>query len=226
MSETANTLIKASLRLIGAIATGETPTASEMDDGLEALQFMLRNWSSRGIRIPYYTRVSATFNGSTYYTIGSGGDIDTTRPSLIVAAESTDYPIKITDFNTYQLLSISDSGAGDCEYIWYNPSYPLGYIYPWPLSSETITLTCLVPMTEPATIAATVSFPPEYDDAIKYNLAIRLAPEYEREPSRAVVGIANETMTAIENNNFASQIKVMRPEILKLATARYDIDRY
>ena len=226
MSETASTLIKASLRLAGVIATGETPTASEMDDGLEALQFMLRNWSSRGIRIPYYTRVSATLDGSASYTIGSGGDINTTRPLSIVSAESADYPIKITDFNTYQLLSVSDSGAGDCEYIWYNPSYPLGYIYPWPLSSETITLTCQVPLTDPTVLTSSIAFPPEYDEAIKYNLAVRLAPEYEKEPSRLVLGMAMETLAAIETNNFASQIKVMRPEILKLATARYDIDSY
>jgi hypothetical protein len=49
MSETAQTLIKAALRTIGAIAMGETPTADEMTEGLEALKFMLRHWSNKNI---------------------------------------------------------------------------------------------------------------------------------------------------------------------------------
>ena len=53
MSETANTIIKAALRAIGAIATGETPTDAEMQDGLEALKFMLRTWSDDNIRLYY-----------------------------------------------------------------------------------------------------------------------------------------------------------------------------
>ena len=100
MSETAQTLIKAALRSIGVIAVGETPTADEMANGLEALWFMLRNLSSKNINIYAITRQAAVFNGSEYYTIGSGGDIDTTWPVEIMSAETTEYPIEIIDFKT------------------------------------------------------------------------------------------------------------------------------
>ena len=223
MSETAQTLIKAALRSIGVIATGETPTSEELADGLEALKFMLRSWSAKNINIFALTRQAATLNGASSYTIGSGGTINTTRPVKILSAESADYPIEMIDFATYQRLNLSNS-SGYCEKMWYNPLYPLGFIYPWPLSSEAITLNCLTPLTDPTAITTSITFPPEYDEAIKYNLAIRLAPEYQRNVSKEVVAIATESLKTLQSNNFGSQMTVVRPEIIKIAYPKYDID--
>jgi len=223
MSETAQTLIKRSLRLIGAIATGETPTADELAEGLEALRMMLRNWSSRNINIYGITQQSVSLTGATSYTIGSGGTIATTRPVDILSATGANYSIEMIDYSTYQRLNLA-GGGGECEKIWYNPLYPLGYLYPWPLSSETITLDCLMPLSDPTAITTSISFPPEYDDAIVYNLALRLAPEYEADPSGVIIGLAADTLKALETRNFANSMKVVRPEILKLATARWNID--
>ena len=74
MSETAQTLIKAALRSIGAIATGETPTAAEMADGLESMKLMFRSWSAKNIRLYYTKQETLTMGGASSYTIGSGGD--------------------------------------------------------------------------------------------------------------------------------------------------------
>ena len=59
MSETAQTLIKAALRVVGAYASGETPEASMTNDGFEALKLMLRNWSAKNIRL-YYTKTDTS----------------------------------------------------------------------------------------------------------------------------------------------------------------------
>ena len=84
---TAQELIKAALRAVGAIPTGETPTASELADGLEALQIMLRSWAAEGLLIYAYTEDTHTLTaGDGEYSIGSGGDIDTTRPERIESA--------------------------------------------------------------------------------------------------------------------------------------------
>ena len=140
MSETAQTLIKAALRSIGAIATGETPTSAELDEGLEALQFMLRNWSSRNIRLFYTETDTVSLGGSYTYTIGSGGDVDTVRPSAIRGAWTTDGIVKIIDEAFYRHLRASDIAGSPVAYLWYNPEYPLGVLNPWPLTSETMYL--------------------------------------------------------------------------------------
>jgi hypothetical protein len=224
MSETANTIIKGALRALGAIATGETPTASEMQDGLEALQMMLRNWSAKNLKIPYITFQAAVFDGSDYYTIGPGGDIDTVRPVAILGGEAVSYPLKMIDFNDYQTKALGPD-PGMLQYLWYNPVFPLGELYVWGLTSEPVLLNCLNALTDPTAITDSMAFPPEYDEAIKWNLAVRLAPEYGKEASQTVIGLAAVALFALETRNFANQINAVKPEIIKLANSRYNIDR-
>lgn len=224
MSETAQTLIKAALRVISAIATGETPTAAELADGLEALKFMLRNWSAHNLRLYYTTQESLSMDGSEYYTIGSGGNLNTVRPASIRGAWTSDGPVKIVDEARYRQVRHLSLAGGICEYLWYSSEYTLGKLYPWPQVSGTLYLDTLKPLTDPSTISTSVAFPPEYDDAIKWNLAVRLAPEYEKEASQTVLSLAASTLHALETRNFAQQIDAAVPELIRLANAKYDID--
>src|SRR5512147_1496952 len=101
MSETAATLIKSSLRVIGAFAPGETPPNHEIQDGLQAMKSMLRSWSARNLRLYFTTQESHALTGAAFYTIGTGGDWNTVRPVSIRSAyvrDSTtqaDTPVKI-----------------------------------------------------------------------------------------------------------------------------------
>ncbi len=52
---TARSVIKSSLRLISAIAVGETPTAEEATDGLETLNDMLHSWALHGVELDHTT---------------------------------------------------------------------------------------------------------------------------------------------------------------------------
>ncbi len=48
---TALDVIKRSMRIIGALSDGENPTAEQAADGLTALQAMLGEWETRGVRL-------------------------------------------------------------------------------------------------------------------------------------------------------------------------------
>ena len=48
---TALDLIRRSMRLMGALAEGEVPTAEQAQDGLVSLQAMLGDWETRGVRL-------------------------------------------------------------------------------------------------------------------------------------------------------------------------------
>lgn len=222
MSETAQTIIKAALRSIGAIATGETPTAAELDDGLEAMQLMLRSWSASNIRLYYSDTDTVTLNGSEYYTIGSGGTVNTARPTQIRGAYTSDNIVNIIDEAKYRYLRVGNNG-GSVEYLWYSPEYPLGYLYPWPLDSSTLYLYSVKPLTDPTTITTSIEFPPQYDDAIKWNLAVRLAPEYGKEPSQVVAALAMSTLHVLETLNFSMKIPEARVDVISIPSA-YNID--
>ncbi len=222
MSETANTLIKAALRSIGAIATGETPTDAEMQDGLEALQFMFRSWSAKNIRLYYTEQDTVSLSGTETYTIGDGGTINTVRPSSIRGARISNGIVKIIDEAMYRHQRASQS-VGTVEYLWYNPEYPLGILNFWPLDSETVYLDSLKELTDPTDLTSSVAFPTEYDDAIKWNLAVRLAPEYGKEASPTIVALAISTLSALETRNFAEQMNSSRLEIIRI-TNKYNIE--
>ena len=223
MSENAQTLIKAALRSIGAIATGETPTDDEIQDGFEAMKLMLRSWSARNIRLYYTKQESVAMTGATSYSIGDSGDINTVRPTSIRGAWTDVRPVKIITEDRYRSIRMS-SGSGDVEYLWYSPENPLGLLYPWPKGGTTLYIDSLKPLTEPGDVTTDLTFPPEYEDAIKWNLAVRLAPEYEKNPSQIVVGLAVSTLKALETVNFANQINAIRTEPIRLSHARYNID--
>lgn len=228
MSETALTLIKAALRVVGGYAPGETPTTAETTDALEALKFMLRHWSAKNIRLYYTTQDTLALTGATSYTIGTpGGNIATARPSSIRGAYikssgGIDSPVRIIDEGYYRRISLKSLG-GTAEYLWFSPEYPLAKLYLWPLGTGTLYLDSMKPLTDPAAIGSDVAFPPEYDEAIKYGLAVRLAPEYGKTLAPEVIALALGALTDIENKNFAEQINVARPEIIRLAS-RYNID--
>jgi len=222
VSETAQTLIKAALRVLGAIASGETPTADEMADGLSALRMMLRNWSSQNIRLFYTDQDIVTLTGASYYTIGSGGTVNTTRPTTIRGARTADGIVDVIGEDRYRELVAGGSG-GTVAYLWYSPEYPLGLLYPWPLTSDTLYLDSLKPLADPTAITTSIAFPPEYDDAIKYNLAVRLAPEYVKEPSPTVSMLALNTLHNLETVNFANRMNTSKVDVISIPST-YSIE--
>ena len=73
---TALDLISSSLRSIGALASGEVPTAEQTDDAFNMLNDMLAQWSNERMLVPYKTQVVFPVVPNTYqYTIGPGGTI-------------------------------------------------------------------------------------------------------------------------------------------------------
>ncbi|MCP5307516.1 MAG: hypothetical protein H6953_19070, partial [Chromatiaceae bacterium] len=78
---TALQLVTSSLRLIGAVAAGESPDADEQADALAALNQILESWNLQGLSLYRQENVVYTLVPSQQdYTIGSGADFDGERP--------------------------------------------------------------------------------------------------------------------------------------------------
>src|SRR6185437_10450479 len=104
-------LVASQLRLIGAIAAGETPQASEAADALAAINRMLSGWSTEGLMIFAESEESpfTLTGGVSSLTMGTGGDI-ATRPQEILRAVirsgGTDYPVQLIDLDEYTRISV------------------------------------------------------------------------------------------------------------------------
>jgi hypothetical protein len=227
---TPTVLIDAALRVIGAVAKGETPSASDRADGLEALQIMFRGWSAERLMIFYYELENFSLTGAQSYTIGSGGNFNTVRPvkieSAYVNASGLDWPIRIIGEKQYTRIG-DKSEAGTPERLWYNPKYgstALGVIYVWPVSSDTLYINSLKPLTEPSTVTTTLELPPEYDEAIKWGLVLRLAPEYGRPVDQLWLTMAADAKSDLISYNASNAIDSVLLEMTQM-TRRWNIDQ-
>ena len=175
---TAQELIKASMRLVGALATGETPTDPEITDGLLTLNGLIKILSIERLIIPFFSTVSFPIPDQTgTYTIGSGGDINTERPKRVVNAyirdtNNTDTPLDIISREEYNDI-IDKTITGQATELFYDDSYPLGTINLQVLHSETSDTLYLDLWQALSTLAlktSVISFPEEYEQFLIYNL--------------------------------------------------------
>lgn len=190
-------LIRSSMRLIGAIATGETPSAEEVTDGLLVLNDMLENWSTETLSV--WGSSNQTFiliaNQATY-SIGPAGNWNTTRPQDIDGAYCTfggvDFPIEVISQQQYNDISIKSMKQPITERLLYVNEFPLGVVAVWPVPTQNtlITLTMSRVLAFPVAVTDVLTGPPGFLKALRYCLAVEFAPEFGIEASATVIQVA------------------------------------
>lgn len=210
--------IEAAMRIIGELGEGQSMTAEQGQDALESLIDMIASWSVEPSLI--YTETVESFTltaGDGSYTIGSGGDFNTTRPISINTARIKDGTIFIQDLEIVgkDTYSEEDDGltTGTPEYLWYDANTPLGTIRLFPYSSQAYTLEIYSHKAfSSATLALsdTLVVPEGYMRAIKYNLAREIAPEYGKSLSPDASRIARESMNIVKSSNLSSDVSTLK----------------
>jgi hypothetical protein len=212
-------LLRSSLRLIGAIQPGRAPTGAELVESMFVANSMLDAWSAEQLAVftSRYDLLSLTANQQSY-TIG----ID---PAGIVTAQySIPRPVRITDANLLisstvrrPILPINQTKWAAIRYqtvyapprkVYLDGSYASGIanllFYPIPDQAyqwEQYSWQALAAFAEPTDI---VQFPPGYADAIRYNLAVRLAPEWGKTASPDLIELARKSKAVIGSLNSPS----------------------
>lgn len=220
-SNTARRLIEGAIRLIKGNVY--RPNNSDLGNGFISLNDLLSSWGSDQIMVP--TVITENFPlviDQLKYTIGSGGDFSTDRPIefkegvFIRDAGNMDHPVGIITRLMYRSLVVKD-GTGRPTMMYYEPSYPMGTIYfnTAPVSIETVYFNTLKPLSEITNVNATLNLPPEYKRALRYNLALELAPEYDDIKLPSIVArIAEDSKDALERVNSLSQEEMASETIL------------
>jgi len=83
---TPRSLIESALRAIGTLATGESPTDAQMQDGMELFNLMLDSWSAEGLLPDDMVQTNFSLTASRVnYTIGDGAAADSDGVALASA---------------------------------------------------------------------------------------------------------------------------------------------
>jgi len=204
----AKEIITSAMKKIGALGPGEAPEAHEIADGLSALNRMLNLWSAKRLMVYVTTQDShALTEGTASYTIGSGATIATTRPMKILSgfvrdSNGVDTPLNIRSIEDYNGFA-QKTLTGPPEVLAYRPGYTTGtiYLYPAPGSGYTLYIESHKPLGELATATTEFTFPGEYEEAVIYNLAVRLAADYGRPLTGEIAAIAADSYKTVRDMN-------------------------
>ena len=197
---TAGELINGALRLLGMLAEGETPSAATSEDALAAMNQMIDSWSVE--RLSTFSTQDQVFSwppGSISRTLGPSGDFVGNRPVQLDdstyfrdPASGISYGIKIINQQQYDGIAVKTVTSTYPQVMWINMDYPNidMYVYPVPTKVLEWHFISVTELNQPADLATTLSFPPGYLRAFRYNLACEIAAEFGVEPSPQVSRIA------------------------------------
>lgn len=215
---TARQIITKAMQKARVLTKNEAPSGDEISDGLFALNAMVSSWSNESLLI--YSRVQESFalaDGQETYTIGSGGDFNTTRPLQIISAfvriSTIDYNLEAINGKQYDRIPYKDITGGIPEYLFYDASTPLGRItiFPKP-TTGTLFIRSEKEINQFTTLDTDNEFPSGWDRALIFNLAIEIASEYGQEVSQSDYMIAKEALgnikTATARNKNMSMLAV------------------
>lgn len=232
----AREIIQDSLEMLRVYAPGETASPVDYARGLTVLNDMMDSWSNESLTtFAWKTQTFTLVPGQYQYTVGTGGDINSTRPLRVSDAPGSAYLLD-TNLNRYlmdvvdqltwniQTTAVANSDLPD--HLFYDPQFPLGIINVWPTPSVGYTCSFLsyLQLTDFTTLDNAVSFPPGYKLALTTNLAIALKPYFQTaEIDPITIKRASDSKANIKRTNMRTQIAVFDPELVSRGNSTYNI---
>ena len=225
---TAIQLITRSMRLAGAIGKGEAPDDDEAADGLASLNSMMDSFSIERLNVYYIVEETLTLvAGTAAYTMGSGGALNTTRPTRIedscfVRYAGSDSPLQLLNFEGYAAIVDKTTQSNIPQYLFPDMQNPLANLTFWPVPSDAGAVPHIFSwkqLQQFAALTTALALPPGYEDMIAFNLAVRWAgPEFGQKVPDEVKALAVMTKANVKRVNAPAPI--MRSEVGVL-TARW-----
>lgn len=220
-SATANDIIRLALKMAGVLVAGQTPTAEDVNDSLTLLNSMIATWSQNRWLVYHLVDIACQSTGKTSYSVGPGADFNVTRPDrlqyayarlenaetsgtpVVGSLSEIDYPLGIMQTHEeYAALTLKQLTSFPTV-CFYDATFPQGTLYVWPIPSTHFELHILLKETLPqfTNLNQQFNLPPEYYEALLYNLAGRLQVLYRQPVDKAIVALADAAMNTIRVAN-------------------------
>ena len=228
----AGEIINGSLRLLGVLAEGETPSAETSQDALSAMNEMIESWNTEQLSV--FSTQDQVFTwpaGQLSRTFGPTGDFVGNRPILLEdstyfrdPSTNVSYGIKMINQQQYNGIAVKTVTSTYPQVIFVNNTYPdiEMFIYPRPTRDLEWHFISVEELTRPAVLATELSFPPGYLRAFRYNLATEMAPEFGVEPSPQVQRIAMTSKRNLKRINNPEDVMSM-PYSIVATRQRFNI---
>lgn len=229
---TAGDIITKALQKIEVLGEGETASGQKADDCLDALNAMLDSWSlDKAMVYLFQSESFAWGSGVSSRTIGATGNFATVRPIEVLDAfmrdaNNQDYPLAVWGSQRYDEI-FQKTLAGWPRVLYYEPSYPNGTlrVVEVPQQDFTIYLRTRKQFTRFSGLSTDVELPVGYERALIFNLAVEVAPDYNKLPSDVVNDIAQGSKELIRRANLPEVVADYDRELNRHASAGFSIYR-
>ena len=186
-------IIKYVFQDIGAIAKSESPAPDEIQAAVNKLNMFIDACSARSLMILAAIMENFTLvSGQHSYTIGVGGNFNTSKPSKITDAfirlsEGEDIGLDILTLEEWNGIETKSLDTAQPVALYYDPGLTQQatqtgtvWLYPTPDSADTYTLFIgeQKPLTELVNPTDAITFQSAYYEFLEYSLAKRLWRQY------------------------------------------------
>jgi hypothetical protein len=212
---TAFDIITSALRLTGVLSSDEQPNDNDANQGLSVFNDMIDGWNAE--RNCIFTTRSDDFPfvlNQQAYTLGSGGNFNIPRPPQIDSmstillsnpANPIEIPITMFTVEDWQNKVPVKEVSGSFPLICYDDGgFPLRTLNFWPIPTQVPNIVRIYSwqaLAQPATLQTSVSFPPGYAEAFRYNLAVRIGAEFAAPASATVAALAIQSLARVKTMN-------------------------
>lgn len=216
---TAVSLITRALKTVGVLAAGDTPSGYMITDSFLDLNEMMGSLAIQPQTIGVVAREVFTLTAgrggpSDPYSIGPGGDFDTSRPAdidgagilLNGATPVVEVPRAIFTDDGYEAVPVKELQSSIFTGVYYNQfSAGLGYINLWPVPNTAVNSLVIYRDDQFDTftsLTATYYVPNGYAEMMRYQLALRLAIVFQKPISSDLRDMAVQSMANVKRGNY------------------------
>lgn len=238
---TAVSLITRALKTIGVLSSGDVPSGDMITDSFLDLNEMMGTLAIQPKTIPSIAReVFATVAGqggtSNPYTIGPGGDFDTTRPASLVGAgillgntsPVTELQRAVLTDSIWQWLQVKDLSSSIFTGVYFNATFSagLGEINLWPVpdnADNSVVLYRSMQLSTFASLTATYYIANGGAEMLRYQLAPRLAIVFQKPISSELREMSITTLATWKRANYTLFDLPTDPALTSSHAGWYDI---
>jgi len=212
-------IVNAAGQEIGALSGGESFSSDDQAWVLQKLQRLIDRYNAREPMVYNVNFTVFTLNPPADpldpTTIGPSGDFDVNQRPVSIESiglildsgtPGVELPLNRRDDQWWANNRIKGLTSTLPTDYYYSPDWPLGRIYFWPVptASHQVRLQSRLVLAETTAYDQDFSMPPAYWDLIVYELAISLAPSFEKQVSTALVALRQAAIKAVQANNITS----------------------
>jgi len=229
-------LLNSALRLVGALESGEQPSAAESQDGLVIMNQMLDSWQAESMMIPVIQRyVYAPAALKQTYSVGPGGDVNIARPARIssvgviaqpASSQPIELPLDMLSWEQWRDIPVKNTPGALPQWCYDDCASPLRNLNFWPIPNQTINFALYLwqLLQQFPDLVTLFTFPPAYLRAIRYNLAVELMPEFPGDPALMplVMKTAEESKGNVRTMNWRPLVAACDPALVNPKSDLYN----